>query len=238
MPSVQLVRQNLEPSFGISLNLPATVAAGDRLPMLLGLSPNSEKLSCPVHLKEVIGELICHTRVRVPSSFLLGKEAKQSWVNRYNLDDGDALDEPLANITSGTEPLDVMFLPEFTLPTFKTYNVARCYALHVTLVIECAQLKYLFSAERDLFVLPSVVRPRPAPRMPPQHVQEAQRPSEAAEAGENDPPPPYEEVEACGHSRAIRDAVPSSHQRGTNFAGVSTDSGTSFGAIGGLGAGS
>lgn len=78
-----------------------------------------------------------------PARFLgLGQEPQDCWSEDITLADTGMISIPLTENIVGHESIRDLKIPETYLPTFKTYNIARNYTLHIRFDVECAQKLY------------------------------------------------------------------------------------------------
>lgn len=178
--------------FDVRLELPQTMCAGSKVPMFIGVKHKTSKRTAPamppIHLKSILITLEICTRVRVPAGLLgLGQGPFEIWSESTFLADSDSLDGPLCGGTNLHEILKDFSISENLTPTFKTYNIARTYVLHINIEVECAPKHSYLQMVRRICLLPAACRSATTPaRRPPQY-QTIQSPIDEAS-------PPYEEV--------------------------------------------
>ena len=180
----------------ISTYVPKVLCAGAKLPVSIGLDhdlpqPVAEMLSC-VYLRSVVISLENQTRVRAPLQFLgLGQEPQESWSEKTKIADSGPINIPLAEKWDLDELIKDLSISETLLPTFKTFNIARLYVLHITIELECVQQHHKIEVERPLTVLPAICRTEDRSTLI--SLPRARRRGMTAD----EPPPPYEEHEGA-----------------------------------------
>lgn len=185
--------------FNIRVGLPEIICAGGRIPIFIGVEHDRSRSTAPitplVYLKRITITLETCTRVRGPAGFLaLGPEPQESWSKSKILVDSGLLNLALCDRADVHEIVKGLATDGDLTPTFKTYNIARTYNLHINIEIECAQKVFSFQLDRKLCLLPSICKTIDTPARRPQQCPTIQSPPDA-------PPPPYEEVETETYSR-------------------------------------
>ncbi len=187
--------------FDIRLELPEKTCAGSKIPMLIGVAHDHSRTTAqvvpPVYLKRILISLETCTRVRVPAGFMgLGQEPQECWSETTILGDGGLLHLPLCDSTDVHEFVKELAINEDLTPTFKTYNIARSYVLHIKVEVECAQKLFELDMVRKLCLLPSTCKPTTAAR-----ARRAAHQPPTLLSPVDEPPPPYEEVETSNGRR-------------------------------------
>ena len=147
--------------FDIRTETPEIACAGARLPMCIGLkfdNARSNVKTLPIaYLRHIIISLQSHTRIRTPAPYLgLGQEPQENWSETLPLADSGSVNMPLSERWSVNDLIKNLRIEETVVPTFKTYNVARTYTLHVEIKAEIAQNPLSCKMERQLAILPAV----------------------------------------------------------------------------------
>ena len=226
--------------FDVKLQMLSSAIVGEALRVFLHVNYDLESstLQTPpaVHLKKVALWLREDTSMLVPNSFSVAGEkelARWTKVSQYPAQDFDK------EITSINGALDVrqimdLTLKDDTIPTLKTFNIARSYDIKMNLTLECAgKTFFIYGSYNPCTLLAKQFDPDV-----PQYTQPA---APAVMINEtDDPPPPYEAVQQppppsqssnASHTRRVQ------RRRLAAFQNISYAAGVSSGAGGGGGGG-
>ena len=147
--------------FDIRTEAPEIACAGAKLPMCIGVEYDKERSNVqtipPVYLRNIIVSLESVTHVRTPTTYLgLGQEPQDSWTETTHLADSGPINIPLPERWDVRDLIKNLEISDTVVPTFKTYNIARTYVLHIDIEAEIAHQPLSVKMERGLTVLPAV----------------------------------------------------------------------------------